>query len=233
MAITTRRAAPADAAELHDLAARTFGLATPPGTLQSDVEAFIAEHLARSSFAKYLADPARILLVAEDGGTAVGYSMLISGPIADPDLAAAVSAAAADAAAASAPPAATAGPAPTASPADATPAAAGAAPNSPVTADGTLVAADATPAGTSPVAIELSKFYVSAENHGSGVATTLMAATLEAAAATGAQLCWLGVNQLNDRAARFYAKHGFEIIGTKRFLVGAVWHDDHVRARSL
>ena len=188
MAITTRRAAPADAAELHDLAARTFGLATPPGTSQSDLEAFIAEHLAQSSFAKYLADPARILLVAEDGGTAVGYSMLVSGPIADPDVAAVVSAAAADAGS-------------TASP--------------------------------SPVVIELSKFYVSAENHGSGVAATLMAATLEAAAATGAQVCWLGLNQLNDRAARFYAKNGFEIIGTKRFRVGAGWHEDHVRARSL
>jgi diamine N-acetyltransferase len=60
-----------------------------------------------------------------------------------------------------------------------------------------------------------------------------MTATLEEAAATGARLCWLGVNQRNERAGKFYAKHGFEIIGTKKFLVGDVWHDDHVRARRL
>ena len=42
MAITIRRAVPADAAELHRLAADTFALATPPGTLQTDIEAFIA-----------------------------------------------------------------------------------------------------------------------------------------------------------------------------------------------
>lgn len=182
MAITTRRAVPADAAELHTLAARTFGLATPPGTLQTDIDAFIAEHLSHESFAGYLADPDRIILLAEDEGKPVGYTMLVSGPIKDPDLAAVVGA--------------------------------------------------ATDSGTAP-AIELSKVYVDAENHGSGIAGTLMRATLEAAAATGAGLCWLGVNQRNERAAKFYAKNGFEIIGTKRFKVGEVWHDDHVRARPL
>jgi len=182
MAITTRRAAAADAAELHELAARTFGLATPAGTLQTDIDAFVAEHLARAKFADYLADPARIVLLAEDRGTAVGYAMLISNPISDPELAALVASA---------------------------------------------------PGAPGAAAIELSKFYVAAENHGSGVATTLMAATLAAATASGARLCWLGVNQHNERAAKFYAKNGFEIIGTKRFLVGAVWHDDHVRARPL
>jgi ribosomal protein S18 acetylase RimI-like enzyme len=182
MAITTRRAAPADTAELHELAARTFGLATPPGTRQTDIDAFINEHLAEASFTAYLADPARIVLLAEENGTAVGYAMLIGGPITDPDLAAVVRSAA---------------------------------------------------AGGPATAIELSKFYVAPESHGSPVAATLMTATLAAAAATGAGICWLGVNQHNERAARFYAKHGFEIVGTKRFLVGVVWHDDHVRARLL
>ena len=44
-----------------------------------------------------------------------------------------------------------------------------------------------------------------------------MRATLEAAADTGATSCWLGVNQRNVRAARFYTKHGFAVVGTKRF----------------
>jgi GNAT superfamily N-acetyltransferase len=181
MAIITRRAVPADAAELHELAASTFGLANPPGTAQTDIDAFIGEHLAEASFTAYVADPNRIVLLAEVQGDAVGYTMLVRGPIKNPDVAAVVAAAA--------------------------------------------------PGATTP--IELSKFYVAAESHGSGVAAILMTATLEAAAATGAGICWLGVNQLNKRAAKFYAKNGFEIVGTKRFQVGAVWHDDHVRARLL
>jgi GNAT superfamily N-acetyltransferase len=81
--------------------------------------------------------------------------------------------------------------------------------------------------------IELSKFYVLLDSHGSGIAAALMAATLDEAAATGASTCWLGVNQQNVRAAKFYAKHGFHVVGTKRFLVGDHWHDDHIRERSL
>ncbi|MEU8814685.1 GNAT family N-acetyltransferase [Actinoplanes sp. NPDC048796] len=83
------------------------------------------------------------------------------------------------------------------------------------------------------VSIELSKFYLLAERHGSGTAAALMTATLAEAAATGAEFCWLGVNQRNERAAKFYAKHGFDVIGVKRFLVGAEWHDDYIRRRPL
>ena len=81
--------------------------------------------------------------------------------------------------------------------------------------------------------IELSKFYLAADRHGSGAAARLMADTLAVAAGTGAESCWLGVNQQNVRAARFYAKHGFRVIGVKRFLVGDQWCDDHVRLRPL
>jgi diamine N-acetyltransferase len=176
MPIVTRRATPADAAELHDVAARTFALACPPGTPRSDVEAFVDQHLSLERFEEYLKDERRILLLAEVDGMPVGYAMLVGGPIADPDV--------------------------------------------------RRVVADA-------ASIELSKFYVLADNHGSGVARELMAATLEAAAGAGATTCWLGVNQQNARAARFYDKCGFTIRGTKRFLVGEQWHDDHVRARSL
>ena len=176
MSITTRRADLSDADLLHDLAARTFGLACPPGTRQSDIDAFIARHLSAESFRRYLSDPERIILIAAEDGVPLGYSMLVSGPIADPDVAKVVD------------------------------------------------------AGTS---IELSKFYLAPHRHGSGVAATLMAATLAEAMATGASFCWLGVNQQNERAGRFYAKQGFEVVGVKRFLVGDVWHDDHVRMRAL
>jgi diamine N-acetyltransferase len=176
MSITIRLAQAADTDVLHDLAARTFGLACPPGTRQADIEAFIAAHLSRESFVRYLADPDRIVLIAEDDGVPVGYSMLVRGPIPDPDVAAVVD---------------------------------------------------------EKTSVELSKFYLDEGRHGSGVAAALMAATLDAAAGTGAEFCWLGVNQRNVRAAKFYAKHGFEVIGVKRFKVGDQWHDDHVRRRPL
>jgi RimJ/RimL family protein N-acetyltransferase len=39
------------------------------------------------------------------------------------------------------------------------------------------------------------------------------------------------VNQQNLRAQRFYAKNGFERVGSKRFLVGGVYEDDFVLER--
>jgi GNAT superfamily N-acetyltransferase len=176
MSITTRRAGSHDADLLHELAARTFGLACPPGTLQADVDAFVALHLSRERFAYYLADPARVLLIVAHEGEPVGYAMLVSGPTADPDVAAVVDAA---------------------------------------------------------TTIELSKFYLVEDRHGSGAAAALMAATLDEAARTGATSCWLGVNQRNVRAGKFYAKHGFEVVGEKRFLVGSELHHDFVRLRPL
>jgi len=176
MPIAIRPAIPGDADELHKLAARTFGLACPPGTPQSDVDAFVTAQLSEPKFEEYLKDGDRVILLAEDDGAPVGYAMLIGGPIADAD-----------------------------------------------------VRAVAPATGS----IELNKFYVLREGHGSGIAGELMRATLTAAAGTGATSCWLGVNQQNVRAAAFYTKHGFAIIGTKRFRVGEQWHHDHVRLRPL
>ncbi|MBO3739761.1 GNAT family N-acetyltransferase [Actinoplanes flavus] len=176
MTITTRFATQGDEQSLHDLAARTFGLACPPGTAQADIDAFVAAHLSVESFGRYLADPGRILLLVSVDDHPVGYSMLVGGPIGDPDVARVVDAA---------------------------------------------------------TSIELSKFYLAPERHGGGAAAELMTGTLHAAAKTGAATCWLGVNQRNERAARFYAKHGFEVVGVKRFRVGSEWHDDHIRQRGL
>ena len=80
---------------------------------------------------------------------------------------------------------------------------------------------------------ELSKIYVRPLAHGAGVSHRLMTATLSAAGARGAAGAWLGVNQLNERAQRFYVKSGFERVGTKRFLVGDRFEDDYVYERSL
>jgi len=80
---------------------------------------------------------------------------------------------------------------------------------------------------------ELSKIYVLPDAHGGGASRLLMAASLEAARAAGAHGVWLGVNQLNARAQRFYAKSGFTRVGTKRFLVGHRYEDDFVFEQQL
>jgi GNAT superfamily N-acetyltransferase len=80
---------------------------------------------------------------------------------------------------------------------------------------------------------ELSKIYVLPDHHGAGTSRLLMAASIEGARARGAVAVWLGVNQLNERAQRFYAKSGFVKVGTKRFLVGDSYEDDYVFERSV
>ena len=80
---------------------------------------------------------------------------------------------------------------------------------------------------------ELSKIYVLPNAHGGGVARDLLTAALDIARETGAAGMWLGTNQANVRAQRFYEKTGFERIGTKRFHVGDRWEDDFVYELAL
>ncbi|MCY7418921.1 MAG: GNAT family N-acetyltransferase [Chloroflexi bacterium] len=172
MVTTVRQATSTDAALLHALAMATFPLACPPSTPQADIDDFLARHLSTGSFSAYLADVARILLLAESDGHAAGYTMLIVGEPTDPEVARAIT--------------------------------------------------------TRPTA-ELSKCYVRPEHHGGGVAVTLMVATLAAAQERGVAGVWLGVNQENVRAARFYEKCGFVVVGTKHFRLGERVEDDFVR----
>jgi len=80
---------------------------------------------------------------------------------------------------------------------------------------------------------ELSKIYVLEDFHGTGPAAALMDAALATAADWGAHRIWLGVNQENERAQRFYVKSGFTINGTRTFRVGARDENDYVMAREL
>ncbi|MFF2493705.1 GNAT family N-acetyltransferase [Agromyces sp. NPDC058064] len=90
----------------------------------------------------------------------------------------------------------------------------------------------ATAVGARP-AIELSKFYTRAGEHGGGIAAPLMAATLDAARAAGAVVCWLGVNEENGRAIRFYEKQGFAKAGRKHFTLGGRIENDWVLVQPL
>jgi ribosomal protein S18 acetylase RimI-like enzyme len=80
-------------------------------------------------------------------------------------------------------------------------------------------------------AVELSKMYAVPEAHGAGASAALMERVVAYAEASGARCIWLGVNQQNVRAQRFYAKHGFTVGGTKTFRVGRRVEDDFVMVR--
>jgi ribosomal protein S18 acetylase RimI-like enzyme len=82
-------------------------------------------------------------------------------------------------------------------------------------------------------AVELSKMYVLPDSHGAGVSAALMTAALEHAKTLEAKCVWLGVNQQNQRAQRFYTKHGFGITGTRTFRLGAGIENDYVMVRPI
>ncbi|WP_024449402.1 GNAT family N-acetyltransferase [Mycolicibacterium iranicum] len=81
--------------------------------------------------------------------------------------------------------------------------------------------------------VELSKMYVVPESHGGGVAAALMNTALDHAGTLAAASVWLGVNQRNARAQRFYAKYGFAITGTKTFRLGEHVEADYVMVRPV
>ena len=82
-------------------------------------------------------------------------------------------------------------------------------------------------------AVEISKLYVLPDSHGAGASAALMTEALKRAADLGTKCVWLGVNQQNQRAQRFYAKHGFTINGTKTFRLGTGIENDYVMVRPV
>jgi ribosomal protein S18 acetylase RimI-like enzyme len=93
--------------------------------------------------------------------------------------------------------------------------------------------ADVQQAVTLRPAVELSKIYVLPDSHGAGVSAALMTEAINRAGRSGSACMWLGVNQENPRAQRFYAKHGFTVAGTKTFRLGAGLEQDYVLVRPL
>jgi len=80
---------------------------------------------------------------------------------------------------------------------------------------------------------ELSKIYVLPDYHGAGVSKALMDLALATAEKWCVRRVWLGVNQGNQRAQRFYAKSGFKVNGTRTFQVGTNREDDYVMVREI
>ncbi|WP_346768814.1 GNAT family N-acetyltransferase [Crystallibacter degradans] len=79
----------------------------------------------------------------------------------------------------------------------------------------------------------LSKFYIRADAHGSGLSHRLMDATLSAAAENGSRAVWLSVSEENVRAQKFYAKNGFRTVGGMNFPTGRLILRDFVLERAV
>ena len=80
---------------------------------------------------------------------------------------------------------------------------------------------------------ELRALYVRADWHGTGVAPTLMDWAVDAARRQGAADLYLSVFVDNGRAKRFYARRGFERVGTYAFMVGDHADEDDVMRLAL
>lgn len=94
-------------------------------------------------------------------------------------------------------------------------------------------AGDAPASVTGPLPIEVLRFYVVTDFHGTGVAQALMDACAVDARERGGRTLWLGVWDQNPRAIRFYTKWGFEDVGGQIFMLGDDPQQDRVLSRSL
>lgn len=89
------------------------------------------------------------------------------------------------------------------------------------------------PVAFGPETIELRRIYVLAPAHGSGLGAALMERAVADARALGRTRLALGVHPGNARARAFYERHGFRIVGERRFQVGDALFTDPVYARAI
>lgn len=89
------------------------------------------------------------------------------------------------------------------------------------------------PIAPEPGDIELKRIYALFPTHGTGLGPALMERAVADARTMERRRVLLGVYGGNLRAQRFYAKQGFEVVGARRFLVGATWHDDLIFGRAV
>jgi GNAT superfamily N-acetyltransferase len=84
-----------------------------------------------------------------------------------------------------------------------------------------------------PGPCEIVRFYVDGSRHGRGVAQALMAAAVGEARAAGCDALWLTTWERSLRARAFYARQGFQDIGTTSFRLGSSLQTDRLLLRRL
>ncbi len=81
---------------------------------------------------------------------------------------------------------------------------------------------------TAEAPVELWRFYVQRDWHGSGLAGRLMSAVVDVARELGGHSLWLSTWERNVRAIAFYRKHGFRDAGAADFWVGSDCQTDRI-----
>lgn len=82
-------------------------------------------------------------------------------------------------------------------------------------------------------ALELQQIYVLSDWHGIGVAEQLMQWAVSEARTRNAEELYLTVFDHNERAKRFYRRHGFEEVGRCTFTLGDRVDDDRIWRKFL
>lgn len=82
-------------------------------------------------------------------------------------------------------------------------------------------------------ALELQQIYVLSDWHGTGVAEKLMEWAVSTAGDLGAAEIYLTVFDHNERAKRFYSRHGFREIGRCTFTLGDRVDDDRIWCKTF
>lgn len=81
--------------------------------------------------------------------------------------------------------------------------------------------------------LEIERIYIATERKGQGLGSVLMERALNEARQRGKAYVWLGVWEKNERAIRFYMKHGFYAAGTHAFLLGDDAQTDIILRRDI
>ena len=85
----------------------------------------------------------------------------------------------------------------------------------------------------SSVVVELWRIYLDESVHGFGIGRLLLSKVSKAASAMSSNQIWLGVWEKNLYAISFYEKHGFKVVGSQEFFIGAEVHNDIVMLGSV
>ena len=76
--------------------------------------------------------------------------------------------------------------------------------------------------------LEMERIYVLKKYQDKKVGKALMDASIGICVDGAYKLLWLGVNQENYKAIDFYKRYGFEIFGTKQFVLGTAIDEDYL-----
>ena len=89
------------------------------------------------------------------------------------------------------------------------------------------------PCVASESCVELQRLYADSSVIGKGIGAALMRECVERAHRLGCEMIWLGVWEKNDRAIRFYERHGFMTVGEHKFTLGSDIQNDLIMCKSL